>query len=283
MTPAEALPGLYPDDFGLAVIALERHQRAKRDAEGPRATADDTALRGSWARDCARRIAFQVLDVPPDLDIDGATLTAFEVGRSFHESIQAALVAELGAECEVAVSYKDEGLDLSGHADGVYTHDGEKVLVEIKSVAAYGWNLAVSGNRYEGPGPKAEHLTQAGLYALAPQVQAHAVHMIYVNKDKGTVAEWVIGVDEPLPHLNGETVRWLAEDEKARMADILDALSIGAVPARDIPGFGVVDNPPPRGSKGQPWSCRYCGHQPTCAGLPTETFPVALLRREEVA
>jgi hypothetical protein len=269
-------PGIEPlVAEGPAHQALTVHLNALRDAEGPRPTADDTNLRGSMANNCERAVAFSILGVPETNGVETGTLVAFDVGRSYHEVIQAALVASFGAELEVVCSYKPKH-DLSGHADAVYETTGGRVLVEIKSMKSYAYGLAVGGNKYDnyGPGPKPEHLMQAGLYA--DPLNCDWVHMIYVNKDNGEIAEWLLSAHEDLTHLPYRTtISQLAREELHRLTTINDMVLAGFLPARQVPGFGlVVGDPPESGSKTLPWNCRYCGWRDACASVPAEITPL---------
>lgn len=281
MVRAAPLPGLVPVLAGPGREALSEHLRRKRELEGPKPTRDDTRLRGSQARQCSRKIYFDAQGIAETVDIEDSTLAAFEVGNAWHEVIQLALVEKFDAETEVAVSYKDHGLSLSGSADATYLFGFARVCVEIKSMKAYGWDLACRGNASFGQpsGPKLEHITQAGLYANAPQIQADVIHMIYVNKDNGELAEWLLKWTDDLGPLGhpGITVRQLVDEEMARMASILEDADRGIVPAREIPGLGLVADPPPAGSRGTPWNCRFCGHQPLCVDLAAEAFPLSTL------
>lgn len=260
---------------GPAYEALAIRMAAARAEEGPRPTADGTRLRGSMALDCARKVGFQALGVVPTIDLGTETLVTFAIGQSYHDEIQESLVAAYGAELEVMCSYRGAGIDLSGHADAVYERDGHIYAVEIKSMKQYAWTMAHEGNRYDhyGPGPKREHITQAGIYAMSPQIHATHLHMIYISKDTGNVAEWILSVDEPLIHW-GEptTVRLEVAAELARLHAIDRLLTDEqTLPARDIPGYGLVRGTPPHaGSKDSPWNCRYCGWRDICAGLPAE-------------
>jgi hypothetical protein len=273
---------------GPAYLALERRMRAARDEAGPKPTADGTPLRSSMAGDCTRKIAFQVLGVEPAIELSTETLITFDVGNSYHEVIQEALAAELGAQLEVVASHKTT-YAVSGSADAVY--DQPKTVVEIKSMKAFAWDLAVNGNDYDyvGPGPKKEHITQAAMYALAPEIDAQYLHMIYVNKDTGEIAEWVLGLHQPLFHLGGmDTAASLGKAELIRLKQVLLDLEGGTFPARDIPGFGVVRvRPPAADSKDKPWNCRYCGWQPICAKQQADEFPLSLtpwtIQRKETA
>ena len=67
-------------------------------------------------------------------------------------------------------------------ADGVYDDESpDDTVVEIKSMRQYAFDLAtgVKACRWgDLPGPKRQHLAQAGLYACAPQLEAAQVHII---------------------------------------------------------------------------------------------------------
>jgi len=287
--------GITPLAHGLAAPALYDWLTAQREAEGERPTADGTRLRGSWAGECDRKIAFHVLNVEPDHQPDGATLAAFAVGQQWHETIQHAWIDAYGGQQEVKVTLRNQGFDLSGHADLVYTDDFDRKIVgEIKSISSFGYALAVTGlpprpkkTDRPGPcGPKYEHLLQAAIYATA--ADADAVHLIYVNKDKlGEVAEWLISLDFTLPAY-GKSLREMAQAELLRMQDILRMLDEdGLLPERHIPGFGFVQSPPRHhtdGGRGDPWQCRYCPFNRKCRELPSGPTPLGWLdtNHEEV-
>jgi hypothetical protein len=266
------LPGLDPvTDAGPAYTALGDHLAALRQNRG---TADGTRMRGSNARECTRKMAYMALGIEPTIAIDTSTLMIFDVGQAVHDRLQAALVKGCNAELEVVASWVPLGFDCSSHADAVYPLADSRACVEIKSMKDFAFGLACKGNPYDerGPGPKPEHLIQAGLSALAPQIDAQWVHIIYINKDSGQMAEWIIHVDQPLAHLTdlGEpTIRQLVETELLRFKAVCEDLDAGFLPERVIPGYGVVDHAPPRpDSKDKPWNCRYCGWRNLCAQLP---------------
>ncbi len=163
------------------------------------------------------------------------------------------------------------------------------VVWECKSQAGYGFDLA-SGNRRsdEGPGPKIDHMIQVGLAAKG--LRARWAHITYMNKDRGTVAEWLLDVLAPLahvvvvddhptlssvPHPNDvfhPSVAWLVHwDLKRRTEGVLDVIDAGDLPARNVPGWGLVDlEPPEPGTRDKPWQCAYCSWQPTCKALSAD-------------
>lgn len=273
-TPRPA--GLPPMEHGPVAAALSTLMADERAAEGDRPTAMGTRLRGSMAGKCSRAIGFEVLGLAPDVDFETATLIAFELGDAGHNVIQRTLATHFGAELEVPATWMP-ALDLSINSDGVYPDTN----VEIKTVKAFAFDISTGIRERGETGPKYEHLLQVGLGALAPAIDAPRVHIIYLSKEDGRVAEWIIGLDDPLPHLDGATLRELVAAEVDRFAGILRRLDAGELPRPIVPGHGLVTNPPARTSKAQPWQCRYCRWQPTCAALGPDVITISSLRNRQ--
>lgn len=276
---------LPPMTEGLIATEVLAELRARQQAEGPRPTAAGTRGRGSQAFQCARKVAFDVMGVPRDIEDSDWNLITFQIGHDAHDRIQRAFIKTRKARIEVPITHQP-AYDVSGHADLVYdTHPltGETrpnlITGEIKSMAQFGFDLATgnSNSRRESPGPKAEHIAQAAMYGLSPQLQSEFVHMIYWSKGRGDIAEWILGMDEELPHLDGRTPREIGIAELERLTKIFATVDAGNIPAREIPGFGLVVVPPEPDSKNDPWNCRYCAWQPTCAGLVAAELPAATI------
>ena len=262
--------GIEPMDDGPFVHALGAYMTALSE---DKPTALGTRFRPSEALSCARQIGFRIIGMPVSQPIPVETLMAFEVGNRTHDTMQAVLRWAWNADIEVTSLISE---DVSGYTDGVYLLEGteEKVIVEIKSVAGFGFLLATGSRRSdEGPGPKPEHLIQAGMYARAHD--AKLVHLIYFDKDRNGIAEWVLRTDMPLPdRYEGFSIEQLVDAELARFQGIGGRLDNGMLPARHIPGWGRVDVPSSPGTREEPWNCRYCRFQPDCAKLPSEPVPI---------
>lgn len=279
--------GLRPLEVPIAGAAIEARLAAdkeRREAEHEANRSDDPArLIASDAHACARKVALGRLRVPKDITYDAATLMTFRAGDFYHQITQEAMVQALDMRCEIEFDLRPE-LSLYGKADGMYEADGQRRVVEIKSQSGYGFDLATGAKRSDaGPGPKIDHLMQGGFAAVAPQIQADAVHIVYLNKDRGVVAEWVIELDEALPHLTAKdadtptTIRSLINGEAKRLSLVLRYLDNDIMPARLVPGYGLVDHDPPMpGSRDKPWNCAYCPWQPSCSDWPAEQFPFVL-------
>lgn len=266
--------GLPPISTPLAGKAIEdrlRDESERKSKEHADQRSDDPArFVASDAYACARKVAFSRLRVPKDIEYDAAQLMTFRVGDWYHQVTQEALVQWLDCRCEVDFDLRPAA-SVYGRCDGVYERDGIRCAVEIKSQAGFGFDLSTGGRKSDqGPGPKADHLIQVGMAAVSPQIDAQAVHVIYINKDRGVVAEWIIGLDEPLPHLGGVTIRSMVAAELERFKAIGDDLDDGYLPARIVPDHGLVIDPPAAGSRANPWNCRYCSWQPSCALLAAE-------------
>lgn len=299
-THTKGLPPLDEPVAGAAIESRLEADRVKRTAEHEANRPDDPArLAASDAGGCARKVALGRLRVPKDITYDAAALMTFRAGDFYHQITQEAMVQALDMRCEVDFDLRPK-LSLWGKADGVYEvalkpergpRNVERRVVEIKSQSGYGFDLATGAKRSDdGPGPKSDHLVQAGFAAVSPQIQADGVHIIYLNKDRGVCAEWIIGMDDPLPHLTPKdseeppTIRGLVNAEAKRLSLILHYLDQDIMPARLVPGYGLVDHDPPRpGEKGaKPWNCAYCPWQPSCAGWTPHQFGFSLTAENAV-
>lgn len=267
-------PPLEQPIAGLAIEARLREEEARRSAEhAANRHATPARLRASDAYKCARQIAYRSLGVPPDVTYDAQQLMTFRAGDFYHSVVQAAVAETLKARIEVDFDLRPEW-DLYGKCDYVFEHDGDVVAGEIKSQAGYGFDLATGAKKSsDGPGPKLDHLLQVGMAATSPQIDAAYVHVVYISKDRGVVAEWMLGLDEELRHLEDRTLRDLVEEELQRTVLVLASLDAGVIPARDVPGHGlVVGEPPAAYTRDDPWTCRYCSWQPSCALQPADAF-----------
>lgn len=278
-----------PLAVGILYPALVDYMVAEDEAKGPRPTAAGTRLRASEALMCARAIGLRIEDVPVTDEVPPETLFAFSIGNTIHEKIQAVALAQLpGAEIEVVGDYTPIGIDLSCHADIVYDQDlfnpgtdptTRKVVGEIKSISGYGFLLAIGARKGpEPPGPKDGHVIQAVLAAMAPNIDAKWVHLIYIDKDKHGIAEWRFDLDEQYTRYHTTmTLREIGQAEIERMQGILGRLDNRLIPARHIPGFGRVNIVPTPDSRDDPWNCRYCRYNRLCRELETSPQPVDIV------
>lgn len=264
------------DQEGIIASTVGTFLRLGQERDGDKPTATGTLLRGSESYNCARKIAFRAAGVPKAHEFTDQTLLAFKLGNTLHELLQDAMAALWSEfEAEAVVDLTPLGFDMSGHADGVYFIGADKLVLEIKTKSSFGFKLAKKADH-----PDEGELVQAGMYALG--LGAQVVHLVYLAKEgayrdgvkPGELLEWRYRLSDDFEGLG--TVEELATAELWRQQQIADQVRAGVVPERFIPGFGVVDSPPPYEGKGQPWNCRYCNHRNHCAALPSEETPVSM-------
>ena len=261
------------------------HQLKKRAEEGPKPTATGTRFRCSDAGSCLRKRGMAAIGAAESNAIAPQSLLAFEIGNSIHETLQEAFAAAEGFtfEAEVPIDLSEFGPSLSGHTDGIITGpDGSKTILEIKTMAGFGFKLAKSG------GPKREHVAQAGMYALG--VEADRILLVYVAKEGDFRAGFKPGAVLEFEYLmtdevfDGESVHdvAMAEIDMFKMAD--DMLDKGIVTSRLVPDdsgkLQEVERVPGYMEKGgKPWQCAYCQYNDACRLLLAGPVAVDMLGR----
>ena len=272
-------------DSTLAYEAYRRLVRLEHVRGGALETAFPTLGRGSMAGACDRQIGFQMLDAEPSEQTTDATLLAFHTGHHLHELVQEAMQFFYGMECESKVDLRPIGYDISGHADGVYEHDGKRIVFELKTKKAYPFRKARNPGSSRERQMELNEVQQAGMYALA--VGADAIHIVYLAKDNfgtafkprdhiqaGETIEWMLDLDDPVPG-DGRTVREVSQLEAERINRISEQIKSDELPARNIPGWGIdgrVDVLPQPGSSDGPWRCRYCDFWGLCDTMPAQAL-----------
>lgn len=276
--------GLAPDTEPRYVhLLVDKWHQANVEA-GPKPRATATArFRHSDAGKCARAVAFAALDLPPTNPMDMAGTWATSLGTLLHEAWQEAILDTYpDAEIEPKVSTIDgEG---AGHIDAVFP-DGRKVAFELKSVGGFAFKQAI-GERSAAHGPKAEHITQCALNAVA--VDADEMVIGYLSKEAISVG---IAQRKGISELGRFCAEWtftreqfepIAAAEMMRVRGILALVDAGKLPARKFPsgelpdGAEIVDPSTGRWEvldrasgalvdTGTFWACGYCPHQTRCA------------------
>lgn len=237
-------------------------------------TAAGTRFRHSDAGRCARALAYTALGQEPTNPATPSGLWQMNVGTYGHELIQAALVKKYGdaVQCEVVCVWSD-GFDGSGHADALVVIEGRRVLVEVKTSGAFGWDKSVGVNRKsfkrsDPEGPKTGALIQGALNALALDCDELVIVMLSMENASVNLAER-LGLTEverfcatwTYPRSVWEP--W-AVAEKARVSKVLEQLDDGYLPERialDDDMAPSVLNPD---LAAPDWRCGYCVYRDRC-------------------
>tara|TARA_B100000287_G_scaffold165924_1_gene156494 strand:+ start:6919 stop:7854 length:936 start_codon:yes stop_codon:yes gene_type:complete len=265
---------------GLIASTVDAHLRYEREQEGKRPTAFGTALRGSQAYNCARKIGFEMAQVNESEELPYETLIAFHLGQAMHEKVQQSLTAMWeDFEAEAPVDLRPFGYDISGHADGLFTIGDKKYVLELKTMTAFPFKLALKGDGTTTDSPKIEHILQAGIYAYG--LEADGIQIVYVSKDAsyrdgvkpGMTLEFRFDMDDVVPSVN-TTVRELVEQELSRLKVISEEVESGMIPPRFVPDEGWIEDPPRYAASKGYWRCRYCVFNIDCRALPTQAVPV---------
>jgi hypothetical protein len=272
----------------------DHHSRAVREEEGPKPTAAGTLNRVSDTGSCLRSRGFDAAGIAESEMIDPGTLLAFGIGDHIHGSLQAA-IARCWPESRIEepIDLSDLGVSLSGHTDGIIEMSGVgRVVVEIKTAGAYAASLAWRN------GPKAEHVAQAALYAMGENVNADAVLLVYVAKEKsrpskalpgginpGDMREWLLPLDDPSEFHDGATPREMGELEIGWFAQVEQSIVEGFLPRAEAPddegGLQFIEYPVAYGVQhpsGTYWGCRYCRHNSTCVAVGPNPVGLDIVR-----
>lgn len=245
---------------------------AKRDQrEGRESVLSGLHARVSSAGKCARAIGLSISGLEASDPIAPETLMNFAIGDFVHDMVQSAIVSKWpDAQLETVGTIGDF---LEGHSDVLYcAEDGLRVVLEIKSIADFGFKLATGARLksngqwnkkdQEAEGPKREHLLQAAIYAVMHE--AKYVAIVYVRK---TAAK-----DEPI------TWEWrypladiydAAQDEIERLKEIVCHVKDSLMPDREFEGE-IID---PLTVKR--WPCGYCDYKSACIKLGPGTVKIA--------
>ena len=252
----------------------DAHQEA-----GSKPTAMGTKFRYSAAHSCSRQQAYRALGAEETEPFDVASSWVTGIGEIIHEKLQDAILEVYpDAQFEVASQVNEH---LSGSCDGLLTHGGEKVLIEIKTRGQYPWQKETGIGQYkqtQPAGPSLAAVAQAGMNALG--LEAEYVCMVSLAKEAVSVTKAAkMGITDPYERFAAEwwipREEWepLALREVERISLIAESLEEGVLPLPVV----VDDNGSQLAIKYKSyWACDYCAFASTCAVDGNAAIPVSL-------
>lgn len=266
----------YPVKTPLITGVLLDAIHEANELEGRRPKAFNTITRYSDAAKCSRAIAFDSMGVeltnPPDL----AGEWVMWLGSLIHEKLQEVIIEVFpGAICEATSRIDDI---VSGHADAlIVLEDGRRVLFELKTSGAFGFDQAVGLNRKaydrKNPaGPRASAKLQGALNAVALDCDLLMIGMISMEAVSKQLAEKVGFADHDRimgewHYDKAEFGPW-AQAELARMDEIAMQITAGVLPGPVAIGDemeAITLNP----HLYRPdFRCVYCSHKDRCLAVP---------------
>ena len=249
----------------------------------------DRPYRASFAsKRCARQLQYAMGRVPESEPVTIASAWTMGLGNMVHDRLQD-VVTELfpDAEAEPVVDLLPIGINGSGHADLVMTHNDERVLVELKTTGGFAFKMMASSFKGKPQGPRFGYLVQAAILAAALKIDKIVIALLaleplspqlaeaYSDSEAGRfAAEWHYTLDELMPLVRDEVERVnrmedaiddgilvrrkLQEPEYPPNAEVIDPLASRA--PWQVPGAdgSIVDT-------GSYWGCAYCAWRTRCA------------------
>lgn len=244
--------------------------------------------RASFAsKRCARALQYAMAKVPESEPVTIASAWTMGLGNMVHDRLQDVVTGLFpDAEAEPTVDLSTIGINGSGHADLVMSHNGERVLVELKTTGGFSFKMMASSFKGKPEGPRFGYLVQAAVLAAALGIDKIVIALLsleplspqlaeaYSDSEAGRfAAEWHYTLDELLPFV---------EAEVARVKRVEDAIEQGVLVRRrlDDPeypvGAEVIDPLASRApwqvmgadgsivDTGAYWGCAYCPWRSRC-------------------
>ena len=270
----------------LAEAWFADHQRSGEMEYAP--AMPERPYRASFAsKRCARALQYAMAKVPETEPVTIASAWTMGLGNMVHDRLQN-VVTELfpDAEAETTVDLATIGINGSGHADLVLTHNGERVLVELKTTGGFSFKKMASSFKGKPVGPRFGYIIQAAILAaglginkivialLALEPLSPSLAKSYADSEADRfAAEWHYTLDELMPFV---------EAEVARVKRVEDAIEQGVLvrrvldepiypagaevidPTRDLAPWQVTNIDGAIVDTGDYWGCAYCSWRSRC-------------------
>jgi CRISPR/Cas system-associated exonuclease Cas4 (RecB family) len=289
--PRSNRPGGNPpskNNFVAEAVAQRWYERSESEAaRGDLALAIPEAgpYRGSYAsKRCDRALWYSMKGIPASNPPGLADAWRFGMGHTVHEMLQK-IVAELfeGAEVEKIIDLRAIDIPGSAHADLVINYEGERTLIEIKSINGFGFKMSATPFKGPAEGPRSGHVIQAALAAkaegctrvviayLSLEVVGAQLAADYSDSEAGRfAAEWHYTVEELEPIIAAETerisylMRSLDADKPIPRRLVDHGIPEGALITDPSSGMWVVTEGRAIHDTGDTWMCAYCDFRDRC-------------------
>lgn len=230
----------------------------------------DGMIHPSAASLCARKTVYAARSDGIKEEFDTKTKRKFYIGHRLHEIVQRAIETDMTLEHYFAeVGLEDKTLNVNGHADAIFMHDGKWYMLEIKSIN--------KGSLRYGGMPKEHHQVQAEMYALIAErtgfwrwrsdeevgdgvehhhgpVKIHGIKYVYLEKDSLEVYEY----DIKFTNEKREKIEKYLTDIQAYVDD----------------GVALPRRLPLLASGKKPWPCNYCPFTEQCYKVDPLEIPL---------
>jgi len=207
---------------------LEKGVVAKHKASNK--SRDNSHIHPSSIGSCKRKILYD-LQGHKGTEPSKRTMRIFQNGHSAHTRLSEYFrLAEVLIEEEKAISYNKLKIPIRGHVDALINVNGEKVLIDFKTVGSYGYRLLMRGEQ-----PKKGYIWQLQLYMFITKI--YNSYLIYENKDNQQIHIAHVPYDPSIIDLiikKVNSLAWWVKQQKR-------------VPKKEVS-----------------WLCNYCNHKERC-------------------
>lgn len=177
---------------------------------------------------CKRKVFYDFKKDIPKTDVDTSILRKFVQGNSIHEKL-VSILEKAGVVIAKEIDIPENQYNIHGRVDALLEINGEKIILEIKSIADYGFRKLKE--------PKREHVYQLQLYLFFFNIKKG--YLLYESKDNQNLQQFEV-------KLNINTVKRALKNILA----IEDYIKSGIVPPRDFPKNS--------------WQCKSCTYRKHC-------------------
>ena len=177
---------------------------------------------------CKRKVFYDFKKDIPKTDVDTSVLRKFVQGNSIHEKL-VAILEKAGVVTAKEINIPANDYKIHGRVDAMLEINGEKIILEIKSIANYGFISLKE--------PKREHVYQLQLYLFFFNIKKG--YLLYESKDNQNLQQFEV-------RLNINTVKRALKNILA----IEDYLKNDIIPPRDF-----LKNS---------WQCKSCPYKNHC-------------------
>ncbi len=182
-------------------------------------------------------------------EIDDDKVLILEIGSKLHEFLLQHYLDDIleGKEIEVIRSLKNH--KIVGHLDGIAKINGERVVLEFKTVADKKYKNKKTTRDYL---PQEHHLLQIGIYMRMTRIKKGK--LIYLLKSSGEIVEIDVELDDEL----NKKIEKLVE----AVVEFVNTIESGSKEVEEEAIYRIFSSF--KNSKNNSWKCNYCGFKKHC-------------------
>lgn len=187
-----------------------RHHHRKR---------DKLFIHPSSASNCIRASFYRYTEEEETNPVMDAGLEKMWLGEVIHSALNGLLEDAVYSLGESSVG-EIKGIKFAYEPDGIVEMNGEKFIIEFKSVYSAGWSIVEKE-------PKPEHLTQLALYMELEKVD-HGI-LLYLDRGSGHMIEYTLN--------RGKQYDEIILNAISRLQTLIKAIESKEAPAAEFPLF----------------------------------------------